>query len=600
MLIAMRSCLRGIRLFAACFCLILLCSELDAKSDAVDYAPVRDAVSQLIRKEMSRNDVTGLSIALVDDQKVVWAQGFGYADEKKEISATPETVYRIGTLTNLFTVAAALQLAEQSALDLDQPVQRYLPEFTIRSRSLSAGLIPVRSLMTHHSGLPANLLKGMWSSKPGPFTDVVRLIKEEYAPYPPGYLFSQSAVNMSLVGHVVERTSGRAYTAFMEDSLLQPLGMVRSGFLSSGRADSIVSRGYRKGKEIAEPLSRDLPAAGLSSTVTDLSRFMQMVFSQGMANGRQVLKPGTIAEMLRPQNANVPLDLGLTAGLGWMLGGLGDIDIRNAGTVAHLSGATLVFHSQMIVLPEHRLGVVVLANSSTSGRMASRAAVEAITRALEAKTGIKQPVQVRAAESGDPLSREMLKDYVGSYASMAGLAEINARSDHFHAEVMNRTLQLGLLKNNRFNVKYRVWGLIPISLGDVDFIEISRRNVAGHEILVASLKGRDLLIAEKIVPSPVSAAWIKRAGEYRIENLGDDFPLLETVRLRFENNMLLAECEAPFFYKGAVRFPLRTMSDTEAIIEGLGRGMGETVRAVRENGKEELRYSGYVLRRKDE
>ena len=591
---------KHIKLFFASFCLLLLCPAIDAKPDAVRYEPVKETVSQLIRKEMSKNDVVGLSIALVDDQKVVWAQGFGYADEKKEIPATAETVYRIGTLTNLFTVVTALQLAEQGALDIDRPVQSYLPEFSIRDRSGNADVITLRSLMTHHSGLPASLLKGMWSSKPGPFTEVVNLIKDEYAPYPPGYRFSQSTVGMSLVGHVVERVSGHDYTAFLEESLLQPVGMARSGFSPAGRPDSIVSRGYRKGKELAEPLQRDLPAGGLSSTVMDLGRFMQMVFSQGSLNGRQILKPGTMAEMLRPQNANVPLDLGMTVGLGWMLGGLGDIDIRNAGTVAHHGGGTLLFHSQMIVLPEHRLGVVILANSTTSGRMVSKAAVEAITRALEAKTGIKQPVQTRAAESDEPVSREVQKDYIGLYASMAGLAEIKARSDHFHAEVMNRTLQLGLLKNGRFNVKYRVWGLIPISLGDVDFIEISRKNVAGRELLVAGMKGRDMLIAEKISPAPVSAAWLKRAGEYRIENLGDDFPLLEGVRLRLENNTLLAECEATFFYKGAVRFPLRTISDTEAIIEGLGRGMGETVRAVMVKGKEALLYSGYVLRRRDE
>jgi len=588
----------AILLVGTVFSLMVPSSTAHGKPDnaaPVNYEPAKTAVSLLIKKEMKKNDVTGLSIALVDDQQVVWAEGFGYADEEKELPATPETIYRIGSLTGLFTATAAMQLAEQGKLDIDQPLQTYLPEFSIRSRFNNSGPITIRSLLTHHSGLPSNILKGMWNSKPEPYTNVVSLIREEYVAYPPDSIFSYSSVGTTLVGHVVERVSGRSYVSYINESLLQPLGMAHTGFVPAQKQNGQLSRGYHKGKDMDDPSLRDIPAGGMQSTVLDLGRFMQMIIAQGRSNGNQVLKSDTLANMLKPQNTHIPFDLGLRVGLEWTLSGLGEIDIQNAGTVAHHAGATLLSHSQIIVLPKHALGVIVLSNSSTSSRVVNKAAVRAITLALEAKAGIKQPQQNKPVEVEAPLPQDVLREYAGRYASLAGLAEIKPKSDHLHAELMNRTFQLTPCVDGGYSVKYRLFGLFQFSLGELDYYEFSRDMVAGHEILKASTKGRDFLIAEKIAPTPIPESWKKRAGEYRIANLGDDVPLLEDIHLRFEDGMLLAEYAVPFFIKGKVRYPLRPISDTEAIIAGLGRGMGETIRVVQVNGGEALRYSGYVL-----
>lgn len=568
-----------------------------AGTPAVRYEAMKDAVTRLIKTEMKKNDVVGLSIALVDDQQIVWAQGFGYADEKYKITATPETIYNIGSLTKVFTATAAMQLAEQGMIDVDLPLQKYIPEFSVKTRFPNTSQITLRHLMTHHSGLPSNLQKGMWSGKPEPFASIVGMLKEEYAATPPGLIFSYSNVGMALAGIAVERVSGSDYPAFIQASLLGPMHMFSSGF-ALPRSLEKMSKGYHKGNEMEDPLIRDLPAGGLRSNVLDLSQYIKMMFDQGRSNSRQVVKPSTLVEMLTKQNTAVPLDLGLRVGLGWMLSGLGDIDIQNAGIVAHHAGSTILFHSMMIVLPEHKLGVVVLANSSTSHRTANKAAVQAITLALEAKTGIKQPEPKKPVPITAVLLPELMRDYVGMYASMAGLAEIIPKDEHFHTEVMGRTFQLDPHGNNRFGIKYRVLGIFEISLGELDYYEVSHARIGGREILKAGTKGRDMLIAEKIHPAPVPPAWLKRIGEYQIENLGDDFPVLDKVRLRLQDGLLIAECTVPFFYKGTVRFPLTPVSDTEAVIAGLGRGMGETIRVISVNNRELLAYSGYVLKMK--
>src|SRR5512136_1519669 len=154
-----------------------------------DYGYTKEYISWLIKKEMNKNNITGLSIALVDDQKVVWAEGFGFADETNKAPATPETIYRAGSISKLFTATAAMQLVEQGRLDIDKPLQAYLPEFSVKSRFPDAGPITPRNIMTHHSGLPSDLLKGMWTKHPEPFENVVNLIRDEYTAYPPNYVF---------------------------------------------------------------------------------------------------------------------------------------------------------------------------------------------------------------------------------------------------------------------------------------------------------------------------------------------------------------------------------------------------------------------------
>ena len=100
-----------------------------------DYTHAREHISWLIRQEMSDANVTGLSIALVDENGIVWSEGFGYADKEAEIKATSDTVYNVGSITKIFTAAAAMQLAEQGKLDIDQPLQKYLPFHRVSDRN---------------------------------------------------------------------------------------------------------------------------------------------------------------------------------------------------------------------------------------------------------------------------------------------------------------------------------------------------------------------------------------------------------------------------------------------------------------------------------
>ena len=123
--------------------------------------------------------------------------------------------------------------------------------------------------------------------------------------------------------------------------------------------------------------------------------------------------------------------------------------------------------------------------------------------------------------------------------------------------------------------------------------------MAGREILAARRHGRAFPIGERIRPVPLPAEWLGRTGEYEIVNPGEDAVLPKMVRLRVDGGFLFVDFTAPLFFPGTASFAIAPVSETEAILRGIGRNMGETVRVITVNGEEMFAYSGYLLRKKN-
>jgi hypothetical protein len=228
----------------------------------------------------------------------------------------------------------------------------------------------------------------------------------------------------------------------------------------------------------------------------------------------------------------------------------------------------------------------------------NKVATEALKLALEAKTGIKQLAQAETATGEGLLSQEALQAYEGHYATMAGVVDITKKSDYLRAEVMDTSLRLEPRPDDQLGLRYRLLGIIPISLGEMDQLGISRATVAGREIVKANMNGQDLLVGERIHPVPIPEALQRRVGEYEIVNAGDDAVLVDRIRLRQDNGLFLVEYALPLFSDRRMSFAIAPISDSEAVISGLGRGMGETIRSVNVGGEEMIHYSGYILKRR--
>ncbi|MDD2926687.1 serine hydrolase domain-containing protein, partial [Rhodoferax sp.] len=180
-----------------------------------DLASTQAYVTRLVQHEMAKNKVTGLSLALVDDQRVVWAQGFGFADVEQGIPASADTLYRVGSISKLFTDVAALQLAERGLLDIDKPVQHALPALTSKAPQASSMITP-RQLMTHHSGLPRDRLKGFQTPQPASLASLVDDVAGQPLAYAPDLVFSYSNIGISLLGAAVQSRSGVPFAQHMQ------------------------------------------------------------------------------------------------------------------------------------------------------------------------------------------------------------------------------------------------------------------------------------------------------------------------------------------------------------------------------------------------
>jgi CubicO group peptidase (beta-lactamase class C family) len=590
-------------LFATACAVLLLagCGAVPQRPENVarnDIESIKAYLGQLVRHEMDTHQIAGMSIALVDDQKVIWAEGFGHADHEAGRPATAATLYRVGSISKLFTATAAMQMAEQRKLDLDRPLKDVLPGFAIRSRYTSNHPITPRNLMTHHAGLPRDFSKGMFTKNPEPFTELVRHVRASDAAYPPDQVFSYSNVGITLLGHAIQNAGGEPFADHMQRTVLAPLGMNTAGFEPGVAKSDLMAKPYRKGTLVEEPELRDVPAGGLNASVLDLSRFLAMVFAEGRSGATQVLRPESVREMLRPHNTEVPLDMNFQNGLGWMLSTLGASTIQNAGPVAHHAGTMVNYRAQMYALPEHKLGVVVLANSASAGRSVDHVATEALGLALEAKTGIRQPKPEKAPPAAQPWPFERLQSYVGDYTTQFGHVRIHLDGTSLRADALGRTFNLVPRSDGLLAIEYKLLGLLHIDLGPVDVIGLTRRHVAGRDVLVASVGAQEMLLGERIAPPKDVTPWRKRLGRYEIDNAGDDHTFVDKIALTEERGFIIVELTVDDQMGSPQRLVLQPLSEHSAMLLGPLADGGGTLRcATAEGGTEQCSFAGYTLKR---
>lgn len=554
-----------------------------------DYNHARKYLAWLVDREMAENEITGLSIALIDDQQVIWQQGFGYADLENKIAATPDTVYRAGSIAKIFTAAAAMQLADQGKLDIDQPLTTALPEFSIRTRYPNAAPVTPRNIMCHHSGLPSNFLQGLFVREPDRFESVVHKIRDEYQAFPPNYVFSYSNLGMALLGAAIQKVSGEPFEAYMGRHFFQPLGMTQSSF-----EPRPIAKAYDRNKEIEVFSMRDMPAANLLSNVVDLSQFLKMQFADGKSGQQQILAPESVREMVRIQNKDFPLTFGQFVGLGWMMSG---IDVPGGGPVASHGGSLPDSHSMMAILPAHKLGVVVLTNSSTSHVAVSKIATEALRLMLEAKTGIRQDPTppVRAAERAP--TAEELRQFDGNFDTMVGLARISTKNGQIDVDAAGHQFRLVPHDDGLLTIKYRLFGMMAVRVGAFEDIHLSMANVDGRQIIIGRIGAESLIFGEKLKPTTIPERFRKNLGNYEIVGKIDG-PTPDKLLLKEDNGLLVGEAHFPEIPDLLLRIAFRAVSENEVVTAGLGTGRGDTLRLIGAGDKAMLGFSGIQMRKK--
>jgi CubicO group peptidase (beta-lactamase class C family) len=564
------------------------------------YEETRETITRLATDLLRVNQVTGLSLALVDGDQVVWATGFGMADAEHKLAAGPRTVYDVGSLAKPITAAAIMQAVARGELSLDQPLAELIPDLALADGAEQR--ITLAQLLSHQAGLPSDWFTYALAERPPAWQQIVAELRGLELAAKPGDHTIYSNLGMALAGLALERASGRPYEDVVTELLLRPAGM-RTAYFANGpepqpvalpmsggpRGLAAIERAasYRSGELRMTPEFRLAPAGGLHASVLDLAAFARLILAQGRVEHTQLLEPDAIEAMLSAQNEALPLDLDQRFGYGWFL----DHEALGwAGRVAWHGGRTYHHHAQLIILPEHGLAVAVASNSLTAGRVVESVAVQTLISALQEKHGLEAPMpaaNVAYQPSTDELMQTFLAAHAGDYATSVGVSHIGERDGAVWSQAK--------VGSSRMSVTDEHAGTVAAMPGArVRFIE-----EAGQQLMLIERDGVARRTGVRLdPPAPIPAAWRAREGRWDvIEQPGE----ISTMR---EPSLTIVDGRLRIEYLGLLEHPplpvvmaLRPLDDRRARIEGLARGQGVVVEVRGEGENERLWWAGREFRR---
>ncbi|HLT20433.1 MAG TPA: serine hydrolase domain-containing protein [Thermomicrobiales bacterium] len=305
----------------------------------------------------------GVAVAIVHDQELVYASGFGYADVESGAPVTADSIFRIASHSKLFTAIAIMQLRDQRKLRLDAPIIDYLPWFRIQSDFVDTPPITIRHLLTHTSGLPREAGSPYWQEFNFPTADEVReRLPGQRAALPAETRWKYSNLALSLAGEIVTTVSGRPYARYVQQHILDPLGLAStSAVFPDAHRERLVTGYTRKLPGTPrEPLpfidAAGLAAAtGFSSSVTDMARFIAWQFRLREQGGEEVLKASTLREMQRVHWLQPDWKSGW--GIGFSI-----IHTEERDLIGH-SGGYPGYLTNTRISPTEKVGVAVFTNS---------------------------------------------------------------------------------------------------------------------------------------------------------------------------------------------------------------------------------------------
>lgn len=308
--------------------------------------------------QMAYSGQPGLSAAMIQDQEVVWSKGFGYADVENMVEARPDSIYRVASISKLFTATAVMQMRDKGKLDLHDPIKDYLPWFSMKDEK---GPIKVVNLITHTSGLPREAAGPYWAENNFPTVETMKTgLLGQVQTLPPWRKWKYSNLAVSLAGMVVKEASGQEYTSYVKENILDPLGMTDSYMETIPEDHPKLSKGYGRrlpdGSRANSPFTECngiTPAANLATTVMDLAKFAMLQFREDDEDG--VLKGETLREMHRVHWLDPKWTMGW--GLGFSITRLKDKTYHGHG------GAVKGYRTNLRISLEDKMAFIVFTNA---------------------------------------------------------------------------------------------------------------------------------------------------------------------------------------------------------------------------------------------
>jgi CubicO group peptidase (beta-lactamase class C family) len=365
--------------------------------------------------------IPGVSIVIVHDQDVLLAKGFGYADLEKKIPADPQTVYRTGSVTKVFTALMLMQLRDAGKLHLDDPIEKYLPEFKIKSRFPDARPATFRQVAAHYSGLPREppMLHEYQATDEFPSVeDQLKSLKNAEMMLPAMTMYSYSNLGYNIMGLALSRVAKQPYDQYVATHILKPLGMNHSGFALTEQMKKHFAVGYKSARPDGTHERSSYPKHGLASgmlysNVDDLAKFLSLFFREGPRGSKQVLGSSSLLEMLIPVAVSTDLsrdEKGRPLWL-WLAGSTVGFSVNpfSGEQIHYKDGGTAGFSSIVYINYPRKLGMALLTNTETEPFWLGYNLLRKLTPVLE--KSLKRS-QAKALEEALPKWQKYIGRYV--------------------------------------------------------------------------------------------------------------------------------------------------------------------------------------------
>ncbi|UCH60367.1 MAG: beta-lactamase family protein [Anaerolineales bacterium] len=340
--------------------------------EPIDPEELEAFLDDLMAAEMAENHIPGAMVAVVEDGSLLLAKGYGYANLEGQVPVDPErTLFRIGSVSKLFTWTAVMQLVEQGQLSLDSDINQYL-DFAIPATFPEP--ITLRHLLSHTAGFEdkgSNMHK-LQAEQMNPLDGYLKANLPGRV-FPPGEVVAYSNYGTSLAGYIVERVSGLPFSEYVEQNIFAPLGMVHSSFRQplpdTLAADMATGYNYTNGQYVAGSFVFDqsYPAGAMSASVTDMARFMIAHLQNGELDGQRILREETARQM---HSQLYTPDPRLNGGIAY---GFFENTVNGQRVISH-GGNLVTFLSHLSLIPEQNVGIYISTNG-TRGAATTEAVV---------------------------------------------------------------------------------------------------------------------------------------------------------------------------------------------------------------------------------
>lgn len=334
-------------------------------SPSTETAGAYPEIDEYVARQMVDEDVPGLAVVVVQGDEIIYLKGFGVTSLSDPSPVTPQTIFDLASISKSFTALGVLLLRDQGLIDLDAPVQQYLPDFQLDDPR--AGDITIRQLLNQTSGLPGNMSAPLiFQEGEDEFKAVVAAASRLQLDRDPGSSFQYADINYCLLGALIERVTGTTFEDYMQQNVFGPLGMENTTLYPEVAAGLDRADGHQPmyGRVITrnmEVYRSAMPAGWVMSSAEDMGTWLIAHLNCGCIANGQIIPAADIEECHTAASQYQENGKEIGYGMGWLI----SCEDDDVSLIWH-GGDTPNFTTDMILLPDYDMGIAVIVNSQAS------------------------------------------------------------------------------------------------------------------------------------------------------------------------------------------------------------------------------------------